>query len=177
MAREFKLLRHNEIHERFVEALDGRVVWSSDVESKPLEIDLVPPLPSQVRLYAFNLTHPPGGRTTGEHKIQLIIPGQTRGERGNFDLSGGRIVLLSGYEPETDVFVLWDSGMYPDFPYSCNVQVRAETVYAAYAGQIAEQERALRGRGIETVIATKADRLDEAIRRRADLSLRRLLDW
>src|SRR5215831_16749425 len=121
------------LHEVFLGGLDGRALAHTDVNEKPLEVDLAPPLPSHVRVYLYNATHPPGGRTMGEHKVQLIVPGQDRGQRGNFDHSGGRIVLLVGYEPELEVFVFWDAGVHRDFAYSKNVQVKAETVYEAYA--------------------------------------------
>jgi len=44
---------------------------------------MVPPLPPKLRVYIYNATYLPGGRTMGEHKIQLIVPAQLRGERAN----------------------------------------------------------------------------------------------
>lgn len=167
-----------ELHRRFVAALGDRVEQHSQLERKPLELDLSPPLPRHVRVYLFNATRPPGGRPTGEHKVQLIMPGQKRGERGRFDQSEGRIVLLAGYAAEEDVFVLWDAGLYPDFAWSRNVQVRAETLIEAAAGKIARQERRLRpGDGdpvTETLVACPPPLLAEAIRQRQDLTRSRL---
>lgn len=167
-----------ELNRRFVEALGSRVNGASALDRKPIELDLASPLPSRVRVYLFNATRPPGGRPTGEHKVQLIMPGQKRGERGRFDQSDSRVVLLVGYAAEEDVFVLWDAGLYPDFAWSRNVQVKAETLIEAAAGKIARQERRLRpGDGdavTEVLLACPAPLLAEAIRQRQELTLARL---
>src|SRR5579872_2608839 len=97
-----------DLHRKFLEALNHSVAGHSEIEAKPLEVDLNVPLPPRLRVYMYNATYPPGGRTMGEHKIQLIVPGQERGARGNFDSSGGRIPLLVGYRADLQIFMLWD---------------------------------------------------------------------
>lgn len=168
----------SELNRRFVAALGAKVERHTNLERKPLELDLAAPLPGRVRVYLFNATRPPGGRPTGEHKVQLIMPGQKRGQRGQFDQSDGRIVLLAGYAAEEDVFVLWDAGLYPNFAWSRNVQVRAETLIEAAAGKIARQARRLRPSDgeatTETLLACPAPLLAEAIRQRQDLTRTRL---
>jgi excisionase family DNA binding protein len=169
-----------ELHRRLVQALATAAVRShAPLDRKPFEIDLGPPLPQRVRVYMYNATRPPGGRPLGEHKVQLIIPGQRRGERASFDNGDGRIVLLIGYGAEEDVFILWDAGLYPDFAWSRNVQVKAETIIQASAGKLATQDRQLRptnGRPtVETVLAVKPRRLAEALVRRMELTRERLL--
>src|SRR5438309_2343229 len=89
-----------DLHQTFLDALKDLVSSHADIEEKPLEVDLKSPLPPKLRVYMYNATYPPGGRTMGEHKIQLIVPGQERGARGNFDISGGRVPLLVGYRPD-----------------------------------------------------------------------------
>jgi hypothetical protein len=173
-------LGQKELHEVFIAALGNSVISHGDLAEKPLEVDLAAPLPSRIRLYLYNATKPPGGRTLGEHKIQLIVPGQGRKQRGNFNHSDGRMVLLVGYSPESEVFILWDAGVYTDFAYSSNLQVRPETVYAALAGEVGKQERRIRGEGgkgveIETVITVRPDRLAEAIQQRIELTLKRVM--
>jgi hypothetical protein len=163
------------LHAAFVEALDGFIVRHSALSDKPVEVDVGPPVSLRLRVYLYNVTHPPGGRTLGEHKIQLMVPGQGRAERGNFDHSGGRVVLLAGYEPELSVFVLWDAGLYRDFPFSRNVQVKAETVYGAYANGVCAQERR-QWHAKEVVVAAYKTRLLDGIQLRAQMSLYRLLD-
>ncbi|MDA0821847.1 MAG: hypothetical protein O3C28_05415 [Proteobacteria bacterium] len=154
-----KRLSQADLHESLISALGApNVVSHGDITEKPIVLDLASPLPHKVRAYMFNATKPPGGRPIGEHKVQLIAPGQQRGERGNFDHSGGRIVLLIGYVLEDDVFVFWDAGLYTDFAWSRNVQVKSQTVVDATAGKVATQDRVLRptkGTSVtETVIAT-----------------------
>lgn len=167
-----------ELHRRFVRALGAGVRSHTDFEQKPLEADLIAPLPSRVRLYIFNATRPPGGRPLGEHKVQLIVPGQKRGQRASFDQTGGRIVLLAGYAAEEDVFVLWDAGLYADFAWSRNVQVKATTIIEATAGKIAEQERRLRPAGgdavTETLLACPPARLADAVVRRVEITRDRM---
>lgn len=169
-----------ELHRRFTEALQRAVRSHSLLDRKPLEIDLASPLPGRVRVYLFNATRPPGGRPLGEHKVQLIVPGQRRGVRGTFDHSGGRIVLLAGYAAEEDVFILWDGGLYNDFAWSRNVQVKADTIIEASAGKLAVQERRLRpadGPAVtEILLAAPPSRLADAIVRRMELTRERLAE-
>lgn len=168
-----------DLHRKFLDALNGAVRSHSGLEEKPLEAELAPPLPSRIRLYIFNATRPPGGRPLGEHKVQLILPGQRRGVRASFDHGEGRIVLLAGYSAEENVFVLWDAGLYADFAWSRNVQVKAETLIAASAGQIAEQDRRLRSpagtAARETLLACSPSRLAEALARRVELTRDRMV--
>ena len=55
-----------------------RIRWIGDV---PLLIS-VPQIVVPLAIWAFTLTNPPGGRHPAESKIQLIMPGQRRGELG-----------------------------------------------------------------------------------------------
>ena len=168
-----------ELHRRFLTALGNAVRSHGVLDRKPLEAELAAPLPPRIRLYIFNATRPPGGRPLGEHKVQLIVPGQRRGTRASFDQSGGRIVLLAGYAAEEDVFVLWDAGLYSDFAWSRNVQVKAETLIRATAGKIAEQERRLRpadGNAVtEILLACPPMRLVEALVRRLEMTRDRMV--
>lgn len=163
-----------DLHRCFLKALGDDVIATSDVSQKSLEVDLRYPLPPKIRLYIYNITDPPGGRTIGEGKIQLIVRGQQRGTRGSFDDSDERIVLLSGYKEDVNVFVFWDAGMYSNFSYSRNVQVYTETINAAVGGAIAEQTRNLRGLGEEIAIAVRADNLRQGILKRIQRTIERI---
>lgn len=167
-------LTTDELNRAFLNALGDAVTSSGDLADKPFEINLRSPFPPKIRVYIYNATYPPGGRGMGEHKIQLIVPGQARGERGNFDSSGGRIPLLVGYRPDIRVFVLWDADLYPDFAYSRNVQVLPETVYQGFAQGLSTQVRRLGSGQDEIVIAAAASRLGEALLRRQTETLNRL---
>jgi hypothetical protein len=127
----------------------------------------------------YNATRPPGGRPAGEYKIQLMVPGQGRSERGSFDESDGKTVFLVGYAVEEAVFILWDAGLYRNFSFSRNVQVKSGAILAAFAGGIGLQDRVLRPRrGVtarETVVTASAENLPDAFGMRIDLSRKRLL--
>lgn len=173
-------LTQEELHSVLLNALGSHVVRvANNLTAKPLDLDLRPPLPQRVRVYMFNATRPPGGRPLGEHKVQLIVPGQRRGDRGNFDNRDGRIVLLVGYAVEDDVFVLWDAGLYVDFAWSRNVQVKAETIIRAVAGNLATQDRRLRPHNApavtETVVAVGSARLVDAVQKRMALTRERMV--
>jgi excisionase family DNA binding protein len=173
-------ISQTEMHERFIAALGKRALRHGPTSAKPLEIDLGGQLPVRIRVYMFNATRPPGGRPTGEHKVQLIVPGQRRGERGSFDHGDDRVVLLVGYVAEEDVYVLWDAGLYANFAWSRNVQVKVETIIEATAGKLATQFRQLRpAEGpaiVETLLAAPTERLAEAIDTRIQLSRQRLIE-
>ena len=173
-------ISQTEMHERLITALGKRVLRHGPTSAKPLEIDLGGQLPVRIRVYMFNATRPPGGRPTGEHKVQLIVPGQRRGERGSFDHGDDRVVLLVGYVAEEDVYVLWDAGLYANFAWSRNVQVKVETIIEATAGKLATQFRQLRpAEGpaiVETLLAAPTERLAEAIDTRIQLSRQRLIE-
>ena len=156
-------LETSDLNARFLAALGNSVVRADPVNSPVLTLELAPPLPAALRVYLFNSTNPPGGRVTPEHKIQLMVPGQGRADRGNFDTSGGRSVVAAGYVQDLDVYVLWDASLHRDFAFSTNAQVRTERVLqAAATGAIATQERRLQ-LGTETVIVAPAARLAEAL--------------
>src|SRR5262245_16525091 len=121
----------SELNTRFLATLGSNVVRADPVNSPVLTLELAPPLPAALRVYLFNSTNPPGGRTTPEHKIQLMVPGQGRANRGNFDNSGGRAVVVAGYVEDLDVYVLWDASLHRDFAFSANAQVRTERVLEA----------------------------------------------
>ena len=79
----------------------------------------------RVRAYLFTVTpdRSAAGRPADEFKIQLIVEGQSRHERGALELEDAYTVLL-GFSPDFGVFVGWESRLYTTFGYSANVQVR-----------------------------------------------------
>ena len=159
-------LSTTELHDRFVAAVGPSALADASTDaSGELIVELRPPLPSRVRVYIYNATDPPGGRSTPEHKIQLT--GQRRGERGELDWSGVDFVLLCGYAAEHDVFVFWDAALHIDFAYSKNLQVRTANVEASGAsGARVRQNRRLQT-GMEVVICAPSETVIEAIEERA----------
>lgn len=168
------ILKTRDLHRVLIQALGDRVLWHSNIEVKPLDLDLAPPLPP-VRVYIYNATCPPGGRPTGEYKIQLRVPGMAPRTYSHFENDPNRFLMLMGYDPITEVFILWDASFYPRFSPSRNVQVKGETVYAALANQLGEQYRFVREMpGVELVITATASHLGEAFERRWNHHLSRL---
>lgn len=150
-----------QLNSAVLDALGGQVAEVVSTETAyPLEVRLVDD--RLLRIYVLTMTNPPGGRKD-EHKIQAIVPGQGRQARGNWDTSGGAAVLVAGFEPNLDAFVLWDANLHKDFPYSKNMQVKTPTIEAALqTGEIVTQERKVT-LGLETVLAAPAARLWETI--------------
>jgi len=153
-----------ELNQAFVAALDGHVVHVGDLHTRALTLELAPPLPERLRAYLFNATNPPGGRPTPEHKINLIAPGQGRGEPGNFDFSEDRSVVLAGKVEGQDIFVLWDAALHRDFGFSRNVQIRTATIQESQTSHaISTQSRRTKLGINETVIVAPSALLAEAI--------------
>jgi hypothetical protein len=155
------------LHEAFVSGLGDWALNHSNIEVRPLEVDVKPPLPTRLRVYMHNLTE---GRTADEFNIKLKVPKQKIDEVGSFDYSDGKRVLLVGYEPSTGVFVLWDADLYPQFVFSRSLQVKADTVYHAMTGKVVQQLRSHSDGEIEIVLATTAENLALAIKNRAEIS-------
>ena len=106
------------------------VVRTDPADVRPIILDL--PGVGPFRLYVWTLTEDRSreGRPPGEFKIQLILPGQGKGERGSLDLRDMPTGLL-GYSPDHGVFVGWEARLYIDFGYSANVQVRDDLLVEA----------------------------------------------
>ena len=153
------------LHRAFLDALEGRVVAHGDIDAKPLNVDLGPPLPLRLRLYLYSLVV--GGKTRpGEFKAVLRVPGQVVGEYGTFDHSGERLALLAGYREDLDVFVLWDASLHERFKHGGNMQVRDIVVAQAAATGWAEQRRPLRSSVTEVVFACRSRSLPRALSHR-----------
>ena len=161
-------LSSEELDEQLIAAVGPAAVVSvSHDAAGELVVELLPPLPHRVRVYVYNATNPPGGRPTAEHKIQLMVAGQRKGERANFDWSDVDLVLLCGYASECDVFVFWDASLHRDFAHSTNLQVKTANVESAAAtGSIQRQNRRLQT-GPEVVICVPRRLVPTAIEERA----------
>jgi hypothetical protein len=154
-----------ELHERILAAL-GVSPNGESVNAVPL-LMTIPQVAVPLAVWAFTLTHPPGGRHPAESKIQLIVAGQGRGRRGSFSGPPGRFKLLVGVHSDEDLFVLWDAYKQRDFAYSKNVQVRGPLLWDASLSGIATGTRRVGGEQ-ETVIVARGDHLGKAIKVRID---------
>ena len=140
----------------FVEALQGAVLWHSDLNEKPLLIDLHRPLPHRLRVYLFSLVAGGKTRRAHEYKAVLRVPGQKVGDYGSFNSSDERIVVVIAYDSDLDVFVLWDSSLHPRFKNGGNIQVRDVTVFGAASCGLSHQIRRLSFGATELVIACQS---------------------
>ena len=161
-----------EQHKKFVKALDTAVAFQSDINQRPLEIEMTRPFPLKVRVYLFTCSNPPGGRAPDEYKFNLNVPGQNG--RGNFDTSDNYLILLTAYaedeDPDMDVWVLWDATMHKNFAMNANVQTKAELIQRARLEKVATLEK----KNGEVVIAARSKYLVDAIKLRNDLTFKKL---
>lgn len=167
MGKRSLKLKKQQLNQLFIEGLGNAVKDHNGFDAAPLLVDLKPPFPLRLRVYLFNCTNPPGGRALDEYKIQIILPGQSRGSRASLDYSDGRMPLLAAYvcfadEVTDGVFVLWDSFKHEDFSYSANMQVKSETIIKALCSPLSISKR----NNNEVVIAARPRYLLDAIRHR-----------
>jgi hypothetical protein len=164
----------SELHRHFCSGLgDHLSEWPppSDMMSKPLRLRAVSPLPPRLIVYLFNATDHPSERRAGDYRIQLRLPGQRPRSRGNLESAPGSMLVLAGYIPEFDTYVMWDATAHSEFPYSKGVQVAARTVHEAAIEGIAEQIRLIRSAGVtEHVVAARTDHLVRALIRRHEIT-------
>lgn len=149
-----------ELQDYFLDCLGENVLEHSETGFRPVEFDLQEgEIISKYRLYIFPATNPPGGRSIDEYKFNLNVPGQTRGTKGNFDWSDGRIVLLSAYVKDLDLFVLFDPLKHENFAWNSNVQMKMDVFAAALVNSIATFKK----KNGEVIFACKSSKLSECI--------------
>jgi hypothetical protein len=152
-----------ELHQRVIDALGAGVASREGVDEVPLLLTVPGLVPLAV--WAFTITSPPGGREPTESKIQIMVPGQGRDERADFEGPAGHYRVLIGVHPDEDMFVLWDAYKHRDFAFSKNVQVKGKLMWEASIAGTATATRNL-ANSVETVIAARGDHLRDAIRLR-----------
>lgn len=167
-----KRLSKKALNTIFLKGLDDHVVWNSDASSSPLLVDLQP-RHLRLRVYLWNCTNPSGGRALDEYKVQIILPGQKRGERGKLDYSDGRQPLIGALvkDGEDISFALWDANKHSDFSYSCNMQVKSDVIFESFYKKTSETVRT----NNERIVCARPQFLYEAIIRRSDIEREELL--
>ena len=157
-------LSTRELNHLFLTGLGDKARIVGEITDKPLLVDAKLPYSVKLRVYLYNCTNPPGGRAADEYKSQIIVPGQSRGDRGNFDYSGGRLVILGAYarltaEKDSGVFVFWDPMFHVNFAYSANIQVKSEILIRAFAEKVSYGKKT----NGESIIACRYQHLQEGI--------------
>lgn len=165
-----------ELNGLIIEDLGDRVVWSSGINSKTLLLDLKKPK-RKLRIYVFNCTCPPGGRALDEYKIQMIIEGQSRGERGHINMNDGRIPLIIGYACPFDdgkdgVYIIWDTNFHMEFAYSANLQCYLDPMLQALSEDVVT---CYKKGNREQIVVVRRENLTKAIERRIQLDIQNLL--
>lgn len=167
-----KRLSKRMLNSIFLDGLKDHVTWNSNVAQSPLLVNLQP-RNLRLRVYLWNCTNPPGGRALDEYKIQIILPGQQRGIRGNLDYSDGRLPLIGALvrDGEDIVFAFWDATKHADFAYSCNMQIKADVIVESLCKKVAETVRS----NNERILCARPQYLYDAIIRRVEIMHEELL--
>lgn len=165
-----------ELNGLIIEDLGDRVVWNSGINSKTLLLDLEMPK-RKLRIYVFNCTCPPGGRALDEYKIQMIIEGQSRGERGHINTDDGRIPLIVGYacpfdDDKDGVYIIWDTSFHMEFAYSANLQCYLDPMLQALSEDVVT---CYKKGNREQIVVARREHLTKAIERRIQLDIQNLL--
>ncbi|MFF8783673.1 hypothetical protein [Streptomyces sp. NPDC015125] len=146
-----------------------------DLDKKPFDLHAAAPLPPLMRVYLYTMTTHPSERQEGAYRIQIILPNKGR----HFDTTDDAYIVLAGYEPNLEVFALWDADAHDvgkGIPHSKGVQILEDTLFEAMSAGVARQARKLRGTDeSETVVASRPDTLPEALELRWQLSIERLI--
>lgn len=172
------------LHRVLIRALGSactRLPSNEALRTKPLVIDLALPLPSKLRIYLYGATQHPSERQQGTFKAQLTVGvdrdgNPTDAKKGNlyFDRGGDIRPILAGYQPDLNLFVLWDADMHDvgdGFPYSKSVQAPPELVWHAVARGLAQDTRSLKQPArTESLVAARPRQLAEALALRIRLS-------
>jgi hypothetical protein len=158
------------VNSYFLDRLGSAVREHSSLDSKPLLIDLKPPLPERLRVYAYSLVGGMGTVRSTEYKIVLRVPGQEPKTYGSFEHSGGRVVIVLGVQLDLDIFVMWDSSLHSRFMYAGNLQARSRTVYSALSNGLAVQRRDLTSGASEAVFACRGEALLRALELRVQFT-------
>ena len=161
-----KRLSKKSLNTIFIEGLGDHVKWYNSLSSSPLLVDLQP-RNLRLRVYLWNCTNPPGGRALDEYKIQVILPGQKRGERGKLDYSDGRYPIIGALvrDGDDESFALWDANKHNDFAYSGNMQVKADVIIESLCTKVSETVR----NNNEIIVCARPQYLYDAIIRRMEI--------
>lgn len=170
-------LPQQELHRLFLQDVGEYAVVAGDTGRKPLRLRLNYPYSRDLNAYIFNCTAPPGGRSIDEFKVQLILDGQKRGERGKFDLFDGRTTLIIGYAtPFVDVnaglWVLFELDKHQEFAYSANIQVYLRQLLRALEQDVYVCVK----HNKETLVISQRQYLVQALQTRFDIDLRVMLE-
>ncbi len=169
-------LSQKELHDLFLADLAPYIDAVENTGKKPMVISLTSPFCCTIKAYIFNCTCPPGGRVIDEYKVQLILDGQPRGQRGHFDDSDGNITMIIGYadpldDDENGVWVLFETEKHREFAYSANIQIYLRQILQTLSEDVVVHVK----HNKETVVLSQRQHLPQAVMKRLDVDLHLLL--
>lgn len=172
-----KKLLQSELHKLFLQDIYPYAKNIINTGKKPLKFKLTYPHICDVKVYLFNCTAPPGGRTIDEYKVQLILDNQKRGERGYFDDSDGTTVLIVGYadpldEPMDGVWVLFELDKHREFAYSANIQIYLRQILQTLTNDVYTHEK----NNKEKVVLARRPHLLQALEERFKIDLQLMIN-
>jgi hypothetical protein len=170
-------LPQRELHRLFIEDIDDYAKGIENDNRKPMKMYLQFPFNREVKLYIWNCTAPPGGRSEDEYKVQLIIDGQKRGERAHFDESDGSTVLIIGYatpfdDPEDGLWVLFELDKHREFAYSANIQIYLRQLLKGFENDVYVHKK----HNKETVVICRRKFLVQGLQKRFDIDYQIMME-
>lgn len=145
-----------------IAALGSDLLSHGSTDDVPFTIE-VSGIKPKLAVFAYTISDPPGGRSPEELKIQLIAPGQQKGEKGNFEPPDeDSYMILLGYSPDYDVFALFDAYKHRDFAFSKNCQLRLGELTQARITGIGYRDRHVK-LGTEHIVMARSDHLAKAL--------------
>lgn len=151
------------LHAKLQAALPVGTTFSTGTATHPATADI--PGFGVVKFYLWTVTHVESAdRPPDEFKIQLILPGQARNERGHLEIGDTETTVLLGYSPDFGVFVGWEARLHRDFAFSKTVQVKEALLEGARrSGWAVAPPRRLHGGDEEVRVAFVPGNLQEYI--------------
>lgn len=160
MKRKISAIRER-IHQKFIDALGDAVIEHTPVNERPLGVTLCKPFSVTLEVHLFPNTVS-SGRSSGEYKFCLSIPGQKPGEKASFPCELG-IPFLVSYTEEYDIFIIYDAYKHFSFYCSTNIQSRQEFILEAMGNMITTCKKRRTG---EILIGVTSMNLLEGIKMR-----------
>lgn len=167
-----KISSKPELHLKLLEAADKEAIGHGSVNDVPFSINLA--TLGSINFYAFTIVSSHREQPEDHCKVQLFVPGQRKGERGQLSLADEAFTIISGYQPDEDVFVFWDAYAHLSFSYLQSLRVKKNYVWLAQIyGTGTCKHRLREGKGMEIVVACRADHFMEGVRARMKYSAQR----
>ena len=162
-------LTANDLNRAFCTAI-GPTGAGVDLDLRPVRLT-IEGLALRVAAFVYQASGPNRQGGKAYYKLQLILPGQRRGDLGDYELNPGEFPLVIAFVPDRDVFVLWDANLHSGERYAFALTVKEDDVLQALGGEIVVSRRKSKGR-VEQVISVHRSSLVKGIGKRWELTLK-----